>query len=88
MATGEFFQRITDPATYGTTAESMMSLNEEWARAVKANPFIAIPGDITLVSRVFGLLTGVGTAMGAEPRVTETVLRYTRMDGVPPFVPR
>ena len=76
-ATGEFFRRITDPRTYGTTPESMMSLNEAWARSVKANPFIAIPGDFTLVSRVFSLITGVGTAMGAEPRVVETVLRYT-----------
>lgn len=80
-ATGEFFRRITDPRTYGTTPESMMSLNEEWARAVKANPFIAIPGDFTLVSRVFSLITGVGTAMGAEPHVFETVMRYTSDEG-------
>ena len=81
-ATGEFFRRISDPRTYGTTPESMLSLNEEWARAVKANPFIAIPGDFTLVSRVFSLLTGVGTAMGAEPHVAQTVLRYTSMEPV------
>jgi predicted unusual protein kinase regulating ubiquinone biosynthesis (AarF/ABC1/UbiB family) len=83
LATGEFFRRITDPKTYGTTPESMMSLNEEWARAVKANPFIAIPGDFTLVSRVFSLITGVSTAMGAEPHVVETVLRYTAGIGAP-----
>lgn len=80
LATGEFFRRITDPATYAESADgmdSMNSLNDEWARAVKANPFIAIPGDVTLVSRVFSLLTGVGARMGAEPRVLEAVLRYT-----------
>jgi hypothetical protein len=54
-----------------------MHLNEQWARAAKANPFVAIPGDMTLVSRVFSLMTGVGVAMGAEPHVMETVLRYT-----------
>ena len=46
LGVDSFVSAVTDPATYGTTAESMMSLNEEWARAVKANPFIAIPGDI------------------------------------------
>lgn len=78
LATGAFFRRITDPRTYGRSPEAMASLHVQWARAVKANPFIAIPGDITLVSRVFSLLTGVGAALGAEPRVAETVLRYTR----------
>ena len=80
LATGEFFRRIADPRSYGTTPEAMIALNEQWARAVKANPFIAIPGDFTLVSRVFSLLTGVGTAMGSEPRVVEMVLRYTSLD--------
>jgi predicted unusual protein kinase regulating ubiquinone biosynthesis (AarF/ABC1/UbiB family) len=78
VATGEFFHRIIDPGTYGTGPEAMMHLNEQWAREAKANPFIAFPGDMTLVSRVFSLMTGVGVAMGAEPHVTETILRHTR----------
>jgi len=77
LATGEFFRRITDPATYQSGPGSMNSLNNEWARAVKANPFVAIPGDLALVSRVFSLLTGVGVGMGAEPRVLAAVLKYT-----------
>lgn len=77
LATGDFFRSITDPRTYGADVEAMQALNETWARAVRANPFIAIPSDIALVTRVFGLLTGTITAMGAIAPVAETVLRYT-----------
>jgi ubiquinone biosynthesis protein len=77
LATGEFFRSITDPSAYAEGAEALQQLNDRWARAVKANPFVAIPGDVTLVSRVFSLLTGVGAGMGAEPRVLEAILRYT-----------
>lgn len=82
LATAEFFREITNPTVYGQGVESMQSLNDQWARAVKANPFVAIPGDITLVSRVFSLLTGVGAGMGAEPRVLPAVLKYTGAAGV------
>ena len=77
LATGEFFRNITDPSAYAEGAAALQQLNDRWARAVKANPFVAIPGDVTLVSRVFSLLTGVGAGMGAEPRVLEAILRYT-----------
>ena len=41
---------------------------------------VAIPGDMTLASRVFSLMTGVGVAMGAEPRFADIVMRYTAAD--------
>jgi ubiquinone biosynthesis protein len=84
IATAEFFRTITDPATYVQGEGAMRSLNEDWARAVKANPITAFPGDLTLVSRVFSLLTGVGARMGAEPRVLPAILRYTVGDDPPP----
>lgn len=81
FATGAFFREITDPAAYGRGPAALNALNDRWAKAVKANPFIAIPGDMTLVSRVFSLMTGVGAGMGGRPRVLETVLRYTLPEG-------
>lgn len=77
LATAEFFRGMTDPAVYRRGTDAMQELNQEWARAVKANPFVDLPGDLTLVSRMFFLLTGVGVGMGGEPHVVETVLRYT-----------
>jgi predicted unusual protein kinase regulating ubiquinone biosynthesis (AarF/ABC1/UbiB family) len=82
IATAEFFRGLTDPGVYAAGTEAMQSLNQEWARAVKKNPFVAMPGDLTLVSRMFFLLTGVGVGMGGEPHVVETVLRYTADEGV------
>lgn len=77
LATAEFIRTITDPSTYGAGGAAMNAANDQWVGAVKKNPFIAIPGDMTLVSRVFSLLTGVGAGMGADPRVMEMVLKYT-----------
>jgi predicted unusual protein kinase regulating ubiquinone biosynthesis (AarF/ABC1/UbiB family) len=82
LATADFFRGLTDPGVYAAGTEAMQALNQEWARAVKRNPFVALPGDLTLVSRMFFLLTGVGVGMGGEPHVVETVLRYTADRGV------
>lgn len=76
-ATSEFYRRITDPATYESGPSAMRRLNEQWLLAVRANPFTAIPGNLTLVSRVFALMTGVGVGMGAVPKVLPAVLKYT-----------
>lgn len=76
-ATAEFFQTITDPTTHADGPASMQAINARWIQAVKKNPIVAIPGDTTLVWRVFALLMGVGASMGARPHVVETVLKYT-----------
>ena len=77
VATAEFFRTITDPSTYVAGGDVTHDLNERWVRAVKQNPVVAIPGDATLVWRVFALLTGVGISIGAPPPVLATILRYT-----------
>jgi predicted unusual protein kinase regulating ubiquinone biosynthesis (AarF/ABC1/UbiB family) len=82
VATAQFFRGMTDPSVYAAGPEAMQTLNQQWARAVKQNPIISLPGDLTLVSRMFFLLTGVGVGMGGEPHVVETVLRYTSGEGV------
>jgi predicted unusual protein kinase regulating ubiquinone biosynthesis (AarF/ABC1/UbiB family) len=81
IATAQFFRGMTDPSVYAAGPEAMQTLNQQWARAVKQNPIISLPGDLTLVSRMFFLLTGVGVGMGGEPHVVETVLRYTTGEG-------
>lgn len=77
LATAETLRALTDPSMYAAGPEAMLALNRQWEQAVRKNPFIALPGDLTLVSRVLFLLTGVGVGMGAVPHVAEAVLRYT-----------
>lgn len=81
VATAETLRALTDPSMYVAGPEAMLALNRRWEQAVRANPFIAMPGDLTLVSRVLFLLTGVGVGMGAVPHVAEAVLHYTAPDG-------
>ncbi|HEV7734687.1 MAG TPA: ABC1 kinase family protein [Candidatus Binatia bacterium] len=40
--------------------------NDEVPRAMKANPLVEIPGDILLVGRVMGILSGVGKQLGSD----------------------
>lgn len=80
-ATSAFFRGITAPSTYAAGADAMANLNARWIEAVKQNPVVAIAGDMTLVWRVFALLIGAGYAMGAQPHVLETVLKYTGEGG-------
>ncbi|HLZ72740.1 MAG TPA: AarF/ABC1/UbiB kinase family protein [Dehalococcoidia bacterium] len=95
IATANFFRAVTDPATYAAAAqagdaeETLRAVNEAMRRANRANPFVDFPGEITLVSRVFGLMTGVGVGMGASPNVLQPVLRWTAplLDGVTPSRP-
>jgi len=84
IATANFFRAVTDPATYeqagaraGDAEEALRAVNDAMRRATRANPFVEFPGEITLVSRVFGLMTGVGVGMGATPNVLAPVLRWT-----------
>jgi predicted unusual protein kinase regulating ubiquinone biosynthesis (AarF/ABC1/UbiB family) len=40
--------------------------NEELPKAMRANPLVEVPGDILLIGRVMGLLSGIGKQLGSE----------------------
>jgi ubiquinone biosynthesis protein len=83
VATAETMRALTEPSMFAAGPEAMLALNRQWEQAVRKNPFISMPGDLTLCSRVLFLLTGVAVGMGAMPHVAETVLRYTDTAAVP-----
>ena len=47
-------------------AALMDKFNEELPKAMRANPLVEVPGDILLVGRVMGLLSGIGKQLGSE----------------------
>ncbi|MHB8577312.1 MAG: ABC1 kinase family protein, partial [Dehalococcoidia bacterium] len=77
LATAEFFRAVTDPTTYSGGPETLNEVNAHMVRAARANPYVELPGEITLVSRVFALMTGTGVGIGAVPNVLPSVLRWT-----------
>ncbi len=57
-------------------AAMMEKFNEELPRAMRANPLVQVPGDILLVGRVMGLLSGIGKQLGSEVDPASLLLPY------------
>jgi predicted unusual protein kinase regulating ubiquinone biosynthesis (AarF/ABC1/UbiB family) len=63
----------------------MDEIAEELPRAFKANPIIEIPGDVLLITRVMGLLSGLGKSLDSKVNLMETMMPYAQSllrDGV------
>jgi predicted unusual protein kinase regulating ubiquinone biosynthesis (AarF/ABC1/UbiB family) len=50
--------------------------NEEISAAMRKDPIVAAPGDLVLVGRVMGLLSGLGKQLGSEVNLFSTLLPY------------
>ena len=50
--------------------------NDELPKAMRANPLVQVPGDILLVGRVMGLLSGIGKQLGSEVNPAALLLPY------------
>jgi len=57
-------------------ADMMAKFNDELPRAMRSNPLVQVPGDILLVSRVMGLLSGIGKQLGSEVDPAALLLPY------------
>jgi predicted unusual protein kinase regulating ubiquinone biosynthesis (AarF/ABC1/UbiB family) len=57
-------------------AALLAKFNDEVPEALKANPLTEIPGDVLLVGRVMGLLSGIGKQLGSEVDPTSVLLPY------------
>ena len=57
-------------------AALLQKFNDELPRAMRANPLVEIPGDILLVGRVMGLLSGIGKQLGSEVDPAALLLPY------------
>lgn len=46
-------------------ADLLDKFNDELPKALRRNPLVAVPGDVLLVGRVMGLLSGIGKTLGS-----------------------
>ena len=54
----------------------MKEMSDELPRALRANPIVEVPGDILLVSRVMGLLSGLGKTLDSRVDMMQTMMPY------------
>jgi len=54
---------------------------EELPRLVRANPIVRMPSHIVLIGRVIGLLSGLGSTLGARIDMLRTILPYAMGTG-------
>lgn len=57
-------------------ADVMPEVNERLARILNANPVTEIPGDILLIFRVLGLMSGLQKRLDSRVNVVETITPY------------
>ena len=57
-------------------------VNMRLGRILRANPVIDIPGDVILIARVMGLLSGIGRTLGSETDLLEAIEPY--LEPAPP----
>jgi len=54
----------------------MQKFNDELPKAMRQNPLVEVPGDILLVGRVMGLLSGISKQLGSEVDPATLLLPY------------
>jgi aarF domain-containing kinase len=54
----------------------MQEISDELPRALRDNPIVEVPGDILLVSRVMGLLSGLGKSLDSKVDMMQTMMPY------------
>ncbi len=58
------------------TPEMVKLFNAEMPRIMRANPVVELPGDILLIGRVIGLLSGVSKQLGSEVDIAALLMPY------------
>ena len=66
---------LRNKLAYGTP-EMVKVFNTEMPRIMRANPVIELPGDVLLIGRVLGLLSGISKQLGSEVDVGEVLMPY------------
>ena len=51
-------------------------VNAEMPRIMRANPVVELPGDVLLIGRVLGLLSGISKQLGSEVDVAAVLMPY------------
>ena len=58
--------------------ELMDQFSEELPKTLKKNPVVEVPGDVLLVSRVMGLLSGLGKTLDSKVDLFATLMPYAQ----------
>jgi predicted unusual protein kinase regulating ubiquinone biosynthesis (AarF/ABC1/UbiB family) len=52
--------------------------SEEFPRTLRANPVVEVPADVLLVSRMMGLLSGLGKSLDSQVNLFTTIMPYAQ----------
>ena len=58
--------------------ELVEQFNDELPKALRANPIVEVPGDVLLVNRVMGLLSGLGKTLDSDVNLFATLMPYAQ----------
>ncbi len=58
--------------------ELIEQFSEEFPRTLRANPIVEVPGDVLLVTRVMGLLSGLGKTLDSQVDLFTTIMPYAQ----------
>jgi ubiquinone biosynthesis protein len=61
--------------------EMVARFGAEMGRVLRDNPLVEVPGDVLLVGRVMGLLSGIGKQLGTDVDLGATLLPYLARTG-------
>ncbi len=76
--------------------ELVEQFSEEFPKTLKANPVVEVPANVLLVSRMMGLLSGLGKSLDSQVDLFTTIMPYAQrlmmaqaaaQSGAPPIAP-
>jgi aarF domain-containing kinase len=63
--------------------ELVEQFSEEFPRTLRANPVVEVPADVLLVSRMMGLLSGLGKTLDSQVDLFTTIMPYAQRLMIP-----
>lgn len=60
--------------------QMVADVNARLGRVLRANPLVEVPGDVILIARVMGLLSGLGKMLDSETDLLEALMPYLDPD--------
>lgn len=60
--------------------EMVADINARLGRVLRANPLVGVPGDVILIARVMGLLSGLGKTLDSKTDLLEALMPYLDPD--------
>jgi len=60
--------------------EMVAQINERLGSVLRSNPLVDVPGDVILIARVMGLLSGLGKMLESETDLLDAVMPYLDPD--------